>query len=461
MKSKNSKAIKVTVTQTMMLWTAVLALTLLRLAVATSGSLTESEAFLSVCGAHPAGSYVEGPAGVPLLLAFLKMCMGAGFLPLRCISPLAILILSWCVWWIGRKLAPHRPALALWSVLGLNLLPSVNLASLVMNGAALMAALFLVAFIAGWNAAEKNSKGLVPWSLFGLSLAATTLFWQPAGLLLPAAIAFAFVKHGVKNLPWKGMVLSAIFLILGWVPSLAWNSRHDWIQWGGVAAGFDSVKIGALTGSLGMIVALGGLAIPFLVRLAYVGMIWRAVMLLLAGLASFVSCLVLMAPRLLPEGLPSPIGVMGVSQLSGDLLSLHHQRPDSRGNSPFLIASTPGLASLLGSRISIDYPERPGSPSVFVVESPSLSSSYSLWPSYPDAVAAGVKDNLYTEEKSVSPFLGRNALYVTQETKEELPQTITGAFNAVALLKEVPITVNGNQVLIRIYQCEGYRTLSL
>ena len=76
-------------------------------------------------------------------------------------------------------------------------------------------------------------------------------------------------------------------------------------------------------------------------------------------------------------------------------------------------------------------------------------------------MAAGVKDNLYTEEKSASPFLGRNALYVTMETNEELPQTITGAFNAVALLKEVPVTINGKQQVLRIYQCEVYRSLSL
>ena len=109
----------------------------------------------------------------------------------------------------------------------------------------------------------------------------------------------------------------------------------------------------------------------------------------------------------------------------------------------------------------MEYPERPCSPSVFVTESPSLNSSFALWPSYPDAVAVGAKDNLYTEEKSFSPFLGRNALYITTESKEELPQTITNAFNAVALLKEVPISVNGRQQMIRIYQCEGYRTLSL
>ena len=90
-----------------------------------------------------------------------------------------------------------------------------------------------------------------------------------------------------------------------------------------------------------------------------------------------------------------------------------------------------------------------------------MNSSYAFWPSYQDAVAAAAPDNLYTEEKSASPFLGRNALYITTESREELPQTITGAFGAVGLLKEMPITVNGRTQVVRIYQCEDYRTLSL
>jgi hypothetical protein len=468
MKGKNSKLMKVSVTQTMMLWAAVLALTVLRLVVATSGSFTESEAFLSVCATHPAGGYIEGPAGVPLLIALFKLLGGSGLFFLRCLGPLAALILSWCIWWIGRRIAPHRPAVALWSVLGFNLLPSVNLASLVMDGAAVTATMILLTIVAGWSAAaqtSKNSMGLAPWALFGVTLAAGTQFWQMIGLLLPVAIVFLSVNLGVMALPWRGITLSMFLLILGWIPSLVWNASHDWIQFSSVAHGFDFIQIGTWTLSLGLIVTASAVAIPLFVRLAYVGRIWRVGVILLGSVASVVSGLILLAPQYLPLGLPlelpSPIGVSGLSELSVEVLSLRKERSDSKGEFPFLIASTPGLAALLESRISVEYPERPGSPSLFVVESPSLNSSYALWPSYPDAVAAALKDNLYTEEKLISPFLGRNALYITMESKEELPQTITGAFNAVALLKEVPILVNGKQRMIRIYQCEGYRTLSL
>ena len=464
MKGKNSKVMKVTVTQTMMLWAAVLAMTVLRLTVATSGSFTESESFLSVCAAHPAGGYIEGPAGVPLLLALFKVCGGSELFFLRCVSPVAVLILSWCVWWIGRRIAPHRQSLALWSVLGLNLLPSVNLASLVMNGAMVTAMTILLAIVTGWSASTgigKTSKELAPWALFGGALALGTQFWEMIGLLLPVVIALCFVNHGPKTIPWRGILLALFLLILGWVPSLAWNARHDWIQWSSVAPGFDSIQMGSFALPLGLTVTVGALVIPFLARLVFVGTLWRVIVILLASVAALTSTTILFVPQLLPSGFPSPIGVSGLRELSGVVLSLRKERPDPKGEFSFLIASTPGLASMLSSRIAIEYPERPGSPPVFVVESPSLNSSYALWPSYPDAVAAGVKDNLYTEEKSVSPFLGRNALYITTESMEELPQTITGAFNAVALLKEVPISINEKQQTIRIYQCEGYRTLSL
>lgn len=466
MKGKNSKVVNVSITQTMMLWAAILALTGLRITVATGGSVTESEAFLSVCASHPAGGYIEGAAGIPLLMALFKLLGGAGFFFLRCIPSLAALPLSWCVWWIGRRVAPHRPALALWSVLGLNVLPPVNLAALVMNGALVTAMILLLTIVSGWHAVLKKGGGgphgeSAAWVLFGVALAVATLFYQPIGFLLPAALVFRFVNHGWRGIPWQGVLLALFLLMLGWVPSLSWNSRHDWIQWSSVATVFDFIHLGAFTLSLGLLVAILAVILPFVVRLAYSGLILRGVIIAFAAMSALSSALFLLTPSIIPAGLPSPIGVNGIKGGSETLVSLRNERSDACGRPPFLVASSPGLAALFGSQISVTYPERPGSPSVFVAESPSLSSSYALWPSYPDAVAAGVKDNLYTEEKSASPFLGRNALYVTMETNEELPQTITGAFNAVALLKEVPVTINGKQQVLRIYQCEGYRSLSL
>ena len=441
----------------LVVWAVVLAVAILRLLVATGGAPTEQEAFLLACAAHPAGSYVEGTAGAPLLLTLTH----AGFPILRWIPVLATLILSWCVWWIGRRVAPHQPALALWSLLAVNALPQVNLASLVMNSAAVTASLLLLSGVAGWHAAHARGQALAAWSLFGIALGVTTFFWLPAGLILIPVLGGSFVRRGFREFPWRGSLLAFGFLILGWIAPLSWNAKNRWIGWYGVAQGWDVLIIDGYHFSFGLIVAVSALAVPWLVVLAFRSRGWSAVMLAVAIAGASLSGVWLMLPGTIPAGLPSPVGVRGLGTLAQLLLQLRGERPDPKGQPSFLIASTPGLAALIGSRITLDYPERPGAPSVFVAESPSMGNSYAFWPSYPDAVAAGKTDNLYTEEKSASPFLGRNALYITTESKDELPQTITGAFSAVGLLKEQPILISGRTQVIRIYQCEDYRTLSL
>jgi hypothetical protein len=342
-----------------------------------------------------------------------------------------------------------------------NALPQVNLASLVMNSAAVTASLLLLSGVAGWHAAHFRGKALAAWSLFGIALGVTTFFWLPAGLILIPVLGGSFVRRGFREFPWRGSLLAFGFLILGWIAPLSWNAKNRWIGWYGVAQGWDVLNINGYYFSFGLIVAVSALAVPWLVVLAFRSRGWSAVMLAVAIAGASLSGVWLMLPGTIPAGLPSPVGVRGLGTLAQLLLQLRGERPDPKGQPSFLIASTPGLAALIGSRITLDYPERPGAPSVFVAESPSMVNSYAFWPSYPDAVAAGKPDNLYTEEKSASPFLGRNALYITTESKDELPQTITGAFSAVGLLKEQPIMINGRTQVIRIYQCEDYRTLSL
>jgi hypothetical protein len=442
----------------LLVWAAVIAVSFLRLSVATGGAPTEQEALLIACAGHPAGGYVEGAAGAPLLIGVFKTL---GFPALRWIPVLATLLLSWCVWWIGRRVAPHRPSLALWALLAVNVLPPVTVASLVMNGAAVTAALLLLAAVAGWQAAISRGPALGAWILLGIALGMATLFWLPSGFLLLPVLGATFVRRGFREFPWRGSLLALGLLTLGWIAPLSWNARNRWVGWYGVAEGWDALSLGSHHLSLGLVVAVSAFLVPWLVLLAFRSRVWAVIMIVPAVACAVVSALWIMIPGTIPACLPSPVGVRGVGELAGTVLTLRKERPDSKGQSSFLIASAPGLAALIGSRITVDYPERPGAPSVFVAESPSMGSSFAFWPSYADAVAAGKPDDLYTEEKSASPFLGRNALYITTETKEELPQTITGAFGAVGLLKEQPIEVNGRTVVIRIYQCEEYRTLSL
>ena len=507
--------------QTLMLWGAVVALTAYRILIASSGTANERESLIALCAAHPGGGYVEGPPGVPLLAALGTMLCGGSTTVLRWYSPAALLILSAGVAWIARRLAPHRPSAALWAVLVLNILPLPNLFSLVMDGAMVTAALCVIALIAAWRAVEARGRGVTAsWAIFGAVLGGATLFSYPVAWLLPSALLARFVFHGLHGMPWRGFLSAFGFLLLGWAFPLWWNFRHDWIQWSSVAAGWNAYPCGDFlsfgpwitaslacsalvllaglfcllvkvcrweperrllllsfpwlavpayqffyrhngTVSAALILTLSALLIPSAIILGLSGRWSLRVGLLLLLIAGSGSTLILLHPACIPPGLPSPIGVQGTAELLGKILQIRRERPDPQGRESFLIASKPGLAAVLGHDLSVSYPERPGAPPVFAAESPSLNSSFALWPGYADAVAAGVIDPLYTEEKSMSPFLGCNALYITTESGEELPQTITGAFGAVGLLQEMTLWMDGRATSIRIYQCEGYHSLSL
>ena len=472
MLKKNSKKVSLGHLPMLALWVGVWAFAIVRLWVSWSGSLDEGEAILISCAGHPAGAYIEGPCGTPLLYALL-LSLNKFFTDptvshsIRWISPVASLLLSYCIWKITRRMAPRRPAVAFWSVVGVNLLPWVNIASLVADGALVTASILLFAVVTGWNVLDttKEASGwrsLLPWMIFGITLALATLFYYPIGLLLPIVMVLRLRQYGAQPFPWKGFLCSFFFLVLGWIFPLTWNVRHDWIQWSSVASSFAYYRIFGFSFSLTLLVTLSCLVVPPLVLLASLGIWWRRgmiILLILMGASS--AALLLMPERVIPQDLPSPSGVQGVWELAQEIVGLQNQRSDHSGKKPLLIAATPGLASMLGQKIAESYSELPGAPSVFVAESPSLNSSYSLWPNYADAIIPAAKDILYSEEKSVSPFLGRNALYITTEAPNEIPQIIKGAFNSVGLLKEMFLVKHGKNQIIRIYQCEGYRSLSL
>ena len=314
MKKKNTATpVKQPVAIGLLVWAAVLALGFFRLSVATGGAPTEQEALLIACAGHPAGGYVEGAAGTPLLIGLVKTL---GFPALRWIPVLATLLLSWCVWWIGCRVAPHRPAVAFWSLLAVNLLPPVSLASLVMNGAAVSAALLLLAAVAGWHAVIARGPAPRAWILLGIALGAATLFWLPSGLIVIPVLCGAFVRRGFREFPWKGSLLALGLLILGWVAPVSWNAGNRWIGWYGVAPGWDALSLGSLHFSLGLVVAASAFVVPWLVLLAFRSRPWSIVMLVLAVACASLSGLWVMIPATIPACLPSPVGVKGVGTLA-------------------------------------------------------------------------------------------------------------------------------------------------
>jgi len=221
---------------------------------------------------------------------------------------LATLLLSWCVWWIGRRVAPHRPSLALWSLLAVNVLPVVNVASLVMNGAALTASLLLLAVVAGWHAVHSRGPALRSWILLGLTLGVSTLFCLPAGVIMPPVLGVTFVRRGFREFPWRGSLLATGFLLLGWIVSLSWNAKNRWIGWYGVGEGWDGVALGSHHVSLTLIIAVTALAVPWLVFLGFRSRIWATAILVIGAACASISGAWILFPRRYHPACPHPSG---------------------------------------------------------------------------------------------------------------------------------------------------------
>ena len=216
-----------------------------------------------------------------------------------------------------------------------------------------------------------------------------------------------------------------------------------------------------------LLLALFGLLLPGIVALFLRKIILKKSalpLLLLAGIFSLV----------LSSGIFSSIsnssfswnisgvrGVTGLQPVAVEILRWRTSQQDELGRLPFVIAQNPGLAALLGSVLPITYSELPGAPAVFVPESPSFMSQFQLWPHYATATASAVVDPLYTEEQVTSPFLDHDALYITPENLEEMPQTIHGAFTSVEPLGEATLDNDGKAEHLFIYHCKKYQMLSL
>lgn len=339
---------------------------------------------------------------------------------------------------------------------------------------------------------------------------------------VPAANEVPSASQGWKKV--SGIFLAVLILAASWLPICWWNQQHDWLQfqnmtwdsfwsWPPTEAGyFQELPLLWLSLLLVPLCIAGGCclsgiwnlenpffliaAIPFFFCVNELGhgKVSFALLLVISALLlpmavefflttqqrarlGLVLMLILASSSLLllfgkitlsttqesPWDFPSAAGVVGTEGIAKQLMEMRSTYADISGRPPFLIAEAPGLAAILGAALPISYPEVQDAPSVFIPESPALTSQFQLWPNYADAsVENATPDPLYTEEKAVSPFMGHDAFYITTEKLEEIPQTITGAFAAVIPLSATfTLTKNGRPEQLNLYLCQNYQMLSL
>ena len=139
----------------------------------------------------------------------------------------------------------------------------------------------------------------------------------------------------------------------------------------------------------------------------------------------------------------------------------------------FLIANRYQLAAELNFYLSRKRVQAPGHPSVYLPESQSIETQFSLWPGYDQVQAppprpAGAPPATTAEEEfkglEGSPFVGQSALYITDddERHRRLPSAIESGFEECNLVARFAIQRRGRPLRhLRVYACFSYKGLDL
>ena len=136
------------------------------------------------------------------------------------------------------------------------------------------------------------------------------------------------------------------------------------------------------------------------------------------------------------------------------------------GKPVFLIGNKYQTASLLSFYLPEKRVEGPGHPPVYIPESPDIESEFTFWPKYDDFVEAPKPVNpdtqYYTEEQGVNLFIGRNALYITDDINDEPPSSVERGFERVEMVTLIDVSRHGLPLhKIRIFACYNYQTVPL
>lgn len=484
------------------------AATLLRWLLAATHDLSPAEAYLALCGFTPAIAFFDGPAGTALSVAWGTSLAGAGGLGAALLWPVFAAGATVALYFLVCPLA-GRPAACGTAVL-LNLLPAFNNAAIHPSSAMPVTMFALIFFAAAWRAAETPAP--TAWIVAGVAAAGALVFSYAGLFLFPAlAPALVFTRRWRQCLLRPGFWAASLpaAAVLGLL--LVWNSTHGWVHFiGGTWRTALTLQPSNLpAGLMTLFLGLSPFVPPALAAGAFFALReagsapkarFAAFPAVIAGLvalywllrggdtsASALAAAALALPLLawIPAELSRyslPLVMISAALWTTATIAWHPAQPadlnpsvareiealrqeeSRRLPSPvFLIAEDAALASALALHLPDHSFATPGHPPVYVPESPFADSQYALWPRYDQFVAAApdttpASDDPFTEQDGINPFLGRSALYVTTQTPDQLPQSVTAAFAAWRLLAEIT-TPSGR--ILRVYLLGDYQTLPL
>jgi hypothetical protein len=137
------------------------------------------------------------------------------------------------------------------------------------------------------------------------------------------------------------------------------------------------------------------------------------------------------------------------------------------GEKLFLIADARDRASEISFYLRDKRPEGPEHPPVYITESQDLVNQFSFWPRYDEFVelkpgAPRPEGEVYTEENGINPFVGRDALFIREGEKQNVPHNIRAAFQATELAGTIEVRRYGEVLRTwQVFLCRNYRTLPL
>jgi hypothetical protein len=153
-------------------------------------------------------------------------------------------------------------------------------------------------------------------------------------------------------------------------------------------------------------------------------------------------------------------GTVAVEKIRDDL-------EQKLGERLFMISDARTRASEISFYLRDKKSEGPGHPPVYIIESQNIQNQFSFWPRYDQfvetkSVPSGARDETYTEENGVNPFVGRSALLVCDGTRTRVPHNIQAGFESVDPVAIVEVRRFGQSLRTwQVWLCRRYRTLPL
>ena len=156
----------------------------------------------------------------------------------------------------------------------------------------------------------------------------------------------------------------------------------------------------------------------------------------------------------------------GWKSMTAEVEKIRGELETKLGEKLFLIADERHRASEMSFYLRDKHLEGPGHPPVYITESQDLVNQFSFWPRYDAFVEAPAntaqpREEGYTEQKGVNPFVGRSALFIRGDALHP-PHNIRVAFASTQPVGVIEVRRFGK--ILRKWQlflCQNYRTLPL